>query len=447
MKFVTYGFTSLAVLATLSQSGCKSRQSSSIKTTDVDGVEFAFTEEILPFNRIPLKVIERDTHIFQRHGWPIPPKIQPVQTYAGVAYGIRLIAEEDLAEFVRPGDIAVDYSPIDNPQNMVFESKIYKSGQMSEGNKQEEGDVGIRHMILVGLGEKGMNHAKLVVKRGQELCHIDSPDVMSDCKWEGFMHFFRVETDDETRAKVQGMSDLILSRPSAYDYDTFLFTDIYVKGVASVQQQMFQFANKKLRNLPPFYCSELPFTFYSLALGKNLFDTGFNMMDFAKQIADLKSEPKFAPFINDELMQQSLTAFVQQASTVPETVRPMLAGGIKQLLANGYVGSGMRYLVRQYYPSLVLPQHFMTAAVSPEKVPGTRIVYIGSMEQPSVTKNRAYFSSLVYETGKAAVNNYLQRVRTWWNSALPPKDNGDFMLHDADQEGSAPTYLEPDYSR
>jgi hypothetical protein len=69
------------------------------------------------------------------------------------------------------------------------------------------------------------------------------------------------------------------------------------------------------------------------------------------------------------------------------------------------------------------------------------------MEQPSVTKNRAYFSTLVYETGKAAVNNYLQRVRTWWNSALPPKDNVDFTLHDADQEGSAPTYLEPDYSR
>jgi hypothetical protein len=243
------------------------------------------------------------------------------------------------------------------------------------------------------------------------------------------------------------MSDLILSRPSAYDYDTFLFTDVYVKGVVSVQQQMSQFAAKKLRNLPPLYCSELPFTFYSLALGKDLFDTGFNMMDFAKQIADLKSEPEFAPFVNDELMQQSLTAFVQQASTVPENIRPMLAGGIKQLLANGYLGSGMRYLVRQYYPSLVLPQHFMAAAVSPEKVPGTRIVYIGSMEQPSVTKNRAYFSSLVYETGKAAVNNYLQRVRTWWNNTIPPKEAGDFMLQEGDNGGSAPAYLEPEYSR
>jgi hypothetical protein len=447
MKFVNYGFAYLALMTVLPQSGCKSRQSSSIKNTDVNELAFGFTEEIIPFNRIPIKTIERDTEIFQRHGWPIPPKIQPVQTRAGVTYGIRLIAEEDLAEFVRPGDIAVDYSPIDNPQNMVFESKIYKSGQMSEGNKQEEGDVGIRHMILVGLGEKGMNHAKLVVKKGQELCHIDSPDVMSDCKWEGFTHFFRVETDDKTRAKIQAMSDLILSRPSAYDYDAFLFTDIYVKGVGSVNAHMSQFAAKKLRNLPPLYCSELPFTFYSLALGKNLFDTDFNMMDFAKQIADLKSEPKFAPFVNDELMQQSLTAFVQQASTVPENMRPLLAGGIKQLLANGYVGSGMRYLVRQYYPSLVLPQHFMAAAVSPEKITGSRIVYIGSMEQPSVTKNRAYFSTLVYETGKAAVNNYLQRVRTWWNSALPPKDNVDFTLHDADQEGSAPTYLEPDYSR
>jgi hypothetical protein len=447
MKFVNYGFACLALLIAFTQFGCKSLQTSSIKNTDLNEIGFGFTKEVVPFNRIPLKVIERDTQIFQRNGWPIPPKIQPVQTHAGVTYGIRLIAEEDLAEFVRPGDIAVDYSPIDNPRNMVFESKIYKSGQFSEGNKQEEGDVGIRHMILVGLGEKGMSHAKLVVKKGQELCHIDSPDVMSDCKWERFTHFFRVETDDEARTKIQAMSDLILSRPSAYDYDTFLFTDVYVKGVVSIQQQMSQFAAKKLGNLPPLYCSELPFTFYSLALGRDLFDTGFNLMDFAKQIADLKSEPEFAPFVNDELMQQSLTAFVQQASTVPDNIRPMLASGIKQLLANGYVGSGMRYLVRQYYPSLVLPQHFMEAAVSPEKVPGTRIVYIGSMEQPSVTKNRAYFSSLVYATGKAAVNNYLQRVRAWWNNAVPPKDTVDFMLQDGDNGGVGAAYLEPDYSR
>jgi hypothetical protein len=341
----------------------------------------------------------------------------------------------------------VDFTPIDNPQNLVFESKIYKAAQNSDGDKQEDGDVGIRHMILVGLGEKGMSHAKLVVKKGRELCHIDSPDVMSDCKWESFMHFFRVETDETVRQKVQGISELLVSRTPAYDYDAFLFTDVYVKGVASVQRQMSQFAANQLKSLPPLYCSELPFTVYSLAMGRSLFETNFNMMDFAKQISEMKSEPIFADFVNDELMQQSLSAFVQQASTVPESVRPMIAGGIKQLLADGYVGYGMRYLVRKYYPSLVLPQHFMAAAISPEKIPGSRIVYIGSMELPSLTKNRAYFSSLVFETGKAAVNNYLQRVKNWWSQPAPGKDTGDFMLQSGEQEGASPAYIEPDYSR
>jgi len=447
MKLASSKLACVTFLLLSSQSGCKERQASSLTNAGANQQSYGYTKEVIPFNRIPIDVIKRDEHVFQRNAWPVPSKVQKIQTYQDVSYGIRLIEPEELAEFVRPGDIAVDYTPIDNPQNLVFESKIYKAAQNSEGVKQDEGDVGIRHMILVGLGEKGMSHAKLVVKKGQELCHIDSPDVMSDCKWESFMHFFRVETDATVRQKVEGMSELLASRSSAYDYDAFLFTDVYVKGVASVQRQMSQFAANQLKSLPPLYCSELPFTVYSLALGRNLFETNFNMMDFAKQISDLKSEPKFSPFVNDELMQQSLSAFVQQASTVPESVRPMIAGGIKQLLADGYVGSGMRYMVRKYYPSLVLPQHFMAAAVSPEKIPGSRIVYIGSMELPSITKNRAYFSSLVFETGKAAVNNYLQRVKNWWNQPAPSRDTGDFMLQSGEQESESPAYIEPDYSR
>jgi hypothetical protein len=447
MKFATTKLACVTFLALSSQFGCKERQASSLTNAGASQQSYGYTKEVIPFNRIPIDVIKRDEHLFQRNAWPIPSKVQKIQTYRDVPYGIRLIELEELAEFIRPGDIAVDFTPIDNPQNLVFESKIYKAAQNSDGDKQEDGDVGIRHMILVGLGEKGMSHAKLVVKKGRELCHIDSPDVMSDCKWESFMHFFRVETDETVRQKVQGISELLVSRTPAYDYDAFLFTDVYVKGVASVQRQMSQFAANQLKSLPPLYCSELPFTVYSLAMGRSLFETNFNMMDFAKQISEMKSEPIFADFVNDELMQQSLSAFVQQASTVPESVRPMIAGGIKQLLADGYVGYGMRYLVRKYYPSLVLPQHFMAAAISPEKIPGSRIVYIGSMELPSLTKNRAYFSSLVFETGKAAVNNYLQRVKNWWSQPAPGKDTGDFMLQSGEQEGASPAYIEPDYSR
>lgn len=425
---------------------CKMRQSSSLKADQQAPLDYGYTEEIIPFNRVPLSVLQRDDDIFRQKGWPMPEIQKAIQVYRGVEYGIRLISEEDIQKFVRPGDIAVDYSPIDNPQNLVFESKIYGAAQKSNGEKPEPGEVGLNHMILVGLGERGMSHAKLVIKHDERLCHIDSPEVMSDCKWEGFTHFFRVDTDEIVRKKVEEMAEQIILKAPAYSYDSFLFTDVYVKGVAAVQKHMHQFQAKQQRSLPPLYCSELPFTLYSVAMGKNLFETGFNMMDFAKQIAELRSEPKFAPFVNNEIMQQSLSAFVQQASTVPENVRPMIATGIKQLLSEGYVGSGLRYLVKSYYPPLVLPQHFMTAATNPQSVPGTRIVYIGSVELPELKKTPGYFSSLIVSTGKQAIKNYFERVQEWWNSPAPPRDPGEFMLHSDEQEEANPRYLEPDYS-
>jgi hypothetical protein len=181
-------------------------------------------------------------------------------------------------------------------------------------------------------------------------------------------------------------------------------------------------------------------------MGRNMLETNFNMMDFAKQISDMRSEQKFAPFVKNELMQQSLSAFVLGASTVPESVRPIISGGIRQLLSDGYMGGSLRYLVKRYYPSLVLPQHFMLAAISPEKVPGARVVYIGSIEEPAVDKNRAYFSTLIQETGRIAIANYLQRVKDWWKNPPPDEDNSNLNLNGDGLDGVKPSYLEPDYS-
>jgi hypothetical protein len=425
--------------------GCKSRSSSNIKNIDDFDFNYGFVQEIVPFNRLPINVIERDREIFRKNSWPMPDKLQPVQAYKGVEYGLRLIDSTELAKYVRPGDIAVDYSPIDDPTKLVLESKLYQARLGMEGIKPEADDIGVGHLILVGLGERGMNHAKLVVERDGDLCHIDSPDVMSDCKWEGFTHFFRVETAEETVKRVLEMAKVIGSKPAPYAYDAFLFTDIYVRGVSPLVNQMAKLRSQESQSFSPLYCSELPFTLYSLAQGKSLFNTNFNMIDFAKQISELRNEPRFSFYVSDELMQQSLSAFVQQASTVPESVRPMLTSGIKQLLSDGYVGSSMRYLVKKYYPSLVLPHHFMTAAMTPQTVPGTRIVYIGSLELPSVKKDRKYFSTMIYATGKAGVENYLEKVKEWWKTPVKKEESSELLLNGNEKLDVEPNYLEPQY--
>ena len=438
-------FVTVSVVFSSVIGGCKERGVSRTKDIDFNSFRYEYTPEIIPFNRLPLERLKSDEVLFANNGWPMPPRLEVVQRYQNTDYGIRVIEEDDLSKFIRAGDIAVDYSPIDDPKKMVFQSKLIKTLQKSAGETIEQDDVGVNHMVLVGLGEQGMSHAKLVTQKGSKLCHIDSPEVMSDCNWEGFMHFFRVQTDEVVLGRVNDMSQFIMSRASAYDYDAFLYTDVYVKGIPSVLRHLEQFVANKASSLPPFYCSELPFTFYSLAMGKNLFDTGFNLMDFAKQISDLRSEPKFAPFVNDEVMQQSLSAFVQQASTIPENMRPMLTGGIRQLMSDGYIGSGMRMLVKKYYPPLVLPQHFMLAAKTPERLPGSRIVYIGSLETKEAQKDSVYFSSLIVETGKIAVKNYLDRVKKWWNSNPAPSDSNGLQLREERLDAIKPEYMEPLY--
>ncbi len=426
---------------------CKERSAAVSRQSSYENLTVGYATEVVPFNRLPLDRLKADEEIFRRNGWQLPKETKVIQTHNGVDYGIRVISPDELKTFVSDGDIAVDYDPIHDPNNLVRESKLIGIQQKSAGEKVEQEEIGLNHLILVRLGEKGMSHAKMVVTRGGRLCHVDSPESMSDCGWDSYTHFFRVETTPSVRKSVFNMIDVLKVRETSYDYDSFLYTDIYVKGVPSFQSRMTKLNESKSSKLPPLYCSELPFSIYSLALGRNMLETNFNMMDFAKQISDMRSEPRFAPFVNNELMQQSLSAFVLGASTVPESVRPIISGGIKQLLSNGYMGGSLRYLVKKYYPSLILPQHFMLAAISPEKVPGARVVYIGSIEGPTVEKNRAYFSTLIQETGRVAIANYLQRVKDWWKNPPPAEDDSNLNLDGAQLDSVKPSYIEPDYSR
>jgi len=435
------------LMCALGLTSCKQRNNSSEKY--VEGTDFLteFAQEVIPYNRLPINVLREDESLFKSHDWALPPDVQKIQNYKGTDYGIRLISPNDFWKYVKPGDIALDYVPIVDPKDIVLEGKMGRIEQKSTGEKPEQEDIGLNHMILVGLGEQGMSHAKLVMDRGGKLCHVDSPDVMSDCNWDGYAHFFRVDVDESVKDKVADMARTIFKRRPSYDYDSFLYTDVYVKGVSSVDATRKLFEAGKLAKFPPLYCSELPFTLYSVAMGHNLFETNFNLIDFSEQIAALKSEPKFAPYVDQKIMQQSFAAFVQQASTVPENLRPMLNAGIKQMLADGYIGGGMRYMIRKYYPPVVLPRHFMMAAREPEKVPGTRVVYIGSIENPSVKRDNRYYSTMIYAVGKNAINNYLQRVREWWSSPVAPDSMEESTLQlNSVPTDNGPTYLEPKYS-
>jgi hypothetical protein len=447
MKFSVQIFSVFALGVLSGVVSCKGRVPGVSRQSGHESLTLGYTKEVVPFNRLPMERLRADEEIFRRNRWQLPSETRVVQTHNGVDYGIRIINPEDLKSIVWDGDIAVDYDPIYDPNMVVRESKLNDIAQKSAGEKPTQEDVGLNHLILVRLGEKGMSHAKMVVSRNGKRCHLDAPESMSDCNWDSLTHFFRVEAPTDVRKSVSHMLDLLSMRTTSYDYDSFLYTDIYVKGVPSFQSRMTKLKESSSTKLPPLYCSELPFSIYSLAMGRNMLETNFNMMDFAKQISDLRSEQKFAPFVNNELMQQSLSAFVLGASTVPESVRPIISGGIKQLLSNGYMGGSLRYLVKRYYPALVLPQHYMLAAISPEKVPGARIVYIGSIENPSMEKNRAYFSTLIQETGRLAITNYLQRVKDWWKNPPPPEDDSNLQLNDVDIDRVKPSYLEPDYSR
>ena len=427
--------------------GCKSRAQSRLKSDGDMDSSFEFAQEIIPFNRLPLTAIDRDRKIFLDRDWPLPERTQGIQTRKGEPFGLRIIDQSELQKYILPGDIALDYTPIVDPRDIVFDHKVGQKYVKSEGQGTGQEKTDLNHMILVGLGENGMSHAKLVVESHGRLCHVDAPDVMSDCSWEGFLHFFRVDVDHTVKTRVAQLAKIMMDRPSSYQYDAFLYTDVYVKGVSKVASQISSFEAQTTKSLPPLYCSELPFTLYSVAMGKNLFETNFNLIDFAQQIAALKSEPKFAPFVSKEIMQQSFSAFIQQASTVPESVRPMLTTGVKQMLADGYIGTGMRYLVRNYYPPLVLPKHFMLAAQSPEKLPGTRIVYIGSIEQPGPKRTRGYYSSMIYSIGQASVGNYMTRVQEWWNGSPPPSGTGGSLQLNSETPEEAPTYLEPQYPK
>ena len=89
----------------------------------------------------------------------------------------------------------------------------------------------------------------------------------------------------------------------------------------------------------------------------------------------------------------------------------------------------------------------MLAAQSPEKVPGARIVYIGSIEQPGPKRTRGYYSSMIYSIGKASVDNYMTRVKEWWNGSPPPSGTGGSLQLNGENPEEAPIYLEPQYPK
>lgn len=427
-----------SIILGFQSAGCKPRTEAA-KIASAEGYEGAveFEKEVIPFNRVPMERMKADEDIYRAKGWRFPAKTE-VQTHEGKAYGIRVIDPEDLELFVRPGDIAVDYSTIADLRLLKFEDKVHASGRKAETGDAKENEVD--DYVLIVLGEQGMSHAKMVVEDKGKICHIDSPSIMSDCDWDGYQHFFRVDVSEEDAKNAANMAKNLMFHATGdkrIDYDSLLVTDIYTKGFAAIDRVVKKALEDDKVPLPAMYCSELPFVFHSVVAGKPIFTHGYNLIEFVEQIAAFRNVPAFSSFVSNESMQKNLVAFIQQASTVNESMRPILTTGVRQLLADGAVGSSLRFMAKQFYPSVIFPKNYMIAAKDPKSLPGSRIVYIGSIETKTQRRDAQYYSTMISNVSKSVYESYLDQVRRWWNGKDPAADGSMDDQGGADASGDS----------
>lgn len=421
MRFFFKKTIAAYALATMvCQMGCKPRTDSSLASQEENYKGAAdFQKEVIPYNRVQMDRMTSDEDTFGKKGWRFPPQTE-VQKYDGKSYGLRVIDPQNLDLFVRPGDIAVDYVVLSDISGSMFDSKVEDARRKVVAGEEKPGSED--EYILIMLGEQGMTHAKMVVEDNGKICHLDSPSDMSGCDWSGYKHFFRVDTSEENAEKAANMAKKLSNNALATNriiYDSLLVTDIYTKGFSSVDKTIKKALEDDKAAIPPMYCSEFPFVLHSVVAGKPIFTRGYNLIEFAEQIAGLKSVPEFRSYVSNENMQKNLIAFIQQASAVSETMRPVLTTGVRQLLSEGVMGTSLRYLAKQFYPSVVFPKNYMIAAKDPQALPGSRIVYIGSLETKAPIRNAAYYSTMLSNVSSSVYQTYLERVRNWWTGKGP----------------------------
>ncbi len=269
--------------------------------------------EPIPFNSMPISQLNEEAKQVFAGGTP-PPVVQVSHSKGGVPHGVRYLqTQRDIAKYIRPGDVFVAFIPMtkdtDDPM-MLVQHGMYHAGLV----------------ISNKLGGKDLFFPNV---DGQPfLCHFDTTAGYdpSGCTFDGPTHFFRINADSPTYAKALNWTSKIFGNWS-YDY-LFQLNAAETKDVTKLA------ANISTQTKPSFYCSELPFSVHSLALGKPIFrptTIGDILDEFNNFRSENRSEYKLD--LSDESTTKAIVYYF--ASFLPERTQTILNNPVTRSYVKG----------------------------------------------------------------------------------------------------------------
>lgn len=367
----------LAFVFTFSFVNCKQRNSGQdLQATAVIPPPKLIAEPY-PINRLPLSLLKEDENNFFANSHQIVPPILFVQKDAqGVDYGIRYMTAQSAQKYLLPGDISVVFTPLTTKSD---------AGEIIQG--------GMRHAQIIFENARrtpdgALDYYVFPGDRDTKYCHIDSPEYMSGCAYET-QHFFRVidqgpsrigKTPEELAVELYRKGQLFKN------YDDSFKTDVFTSGCERTCQDIIS------GNCPQMYCSELPFTLFSIVKADKtpLFD-GILIRDVLAALERLKDTQMFPSLNSFESARKGLTEYIANhgASTLSDPVKQQLNQVINLLLKKVYkIGTPAENMAADLQASIfekmagkkVPPSAFMKEALKPNRV----IVYLGSIDTSKI---------------------------------------------------------------
>ncbi len=349
-------------LSALSLTGCltKGTRTSSVVLTTGDGK--AHHIEPVALNRFPMPSVMKNTVVGQ-------PEVEVVQEQNGVKYGLRPFSNEaKVRELIKPGDVAIYYNLLtksSTPMNIA--------------------QWGMYHSATVVLNRPFPDAAKKIdeTKPDDTLCFVHAGQG-ADCNIFEFTHFFRINYDDaEIPNKVAEMAGRTIG---TVQYDATFTTEILnnnntldKRTLAAVQEG----------NIPPQYCSELPYTLHSTMKSMPLFPGKF-MSGFISEYKEIRKLGQFTCPMDTDASVASLMKYLGQFDlNLNKSQKALLNTIVKQYLkdrstnifANAIHSTALAGIDR-ITGHKVMPSDFVKAFHEGN----AHISYIGSWEANAVPK-------------------------------------------------------------
>jgi hypothetical protein len=344
-----------------------------------------FSAELRPFNRFSITLLEKEKALFHEQKWPTPQSVVVIQEFQGQQYGIRPLSRSDLDGILQHGDIGVKYTPIDLAltEQPDFLTLLAQEGQT--------------HAFIIASRSEFVSRAALKPDRddgaSKLYCHIDSPRVGSGCDFPGNYHFFRIvpskdDPEDSNKLAAELALDWYAS-PNALKYDPLLRTDMFISDLKTVELEVLSALRHDSDKAPPQYCSEFPFTVHSLVRGRPLFEIGESLVGLSSKLEDFSFDATLGKFVSADRVGTALSRYIDgSANSIPsQTQRDMLARVAAATLGQGPIARTVQELLRLHYPAVIFPHDFTRAAKGDAALkPSARIVYIGTLENPSASQ-------------------------------------------------------------